>query len=101
MYVLRLTYFSSDKTNVAKFAVRRIFQSHMKLYNWNLFDYVTHFNSLGINISEKQIITHRFPLPSVKNLPNSKKEDVRGRNFHPKGDGGSGRRPLPPDHLTF
>ena len=21
----------------------------------------------------------------------------RGRNFHPKGDGGSGRRPLPPD----
>ena len=24
-----------------------------------------------------------------------------GRNFHPKGDGGSGRRPLPLDHLTF
>ena len=23
------------------------------------------------------------------------------RNSHPKGDGGSGRRPLPPDHLTF
>ena len=23
------------------------------------------------------------------------------RNFHPKGDGGSGRRPLPPDHLAF
>ena len=23
------------------------------------------------------------------------------RNFHPKGDGGSGRRPLSPDHLTF
>ena len=22
-------------------------------------------------------------------------------DFHPKGDGGSGRRPLPPDHLTF
>ena len=26
---------------------------------------------------------------------------THGRNFHPKGDGGSGRRPLPPDHLTF
>ena len=23
------------------------------------------------------------------------------RDSHPKGDGGSGRRPLPPDHLTF
>ena len=26
---------------------------------------------------------------------------VTRKNFHPKGDGGSGRRPLPPDHLTF
>ena len=29
------------------------------------------------------------------------KMNPHGRNFHPKGDGGSGRRPLPPDHLTF
>ena len=28
------------------------------------------------------------------------KSDER-EDFHPKGDGGSGRRPLPPDHLTF
>ena len=27
--------------------------------------------------------------------------ESHSRNFHPKGDGGSGRRPLPPDHLTF
>ena len=28
-------------------------------------------------------------------------EPCHPRNSHPKGDGGSGRRPLPPDHLTF
>ena len=33
------------------------------------------------------------------NIINSISPD--GRNFHPEGDGGSGRRPLPPDHLIF
>ena len=36
----------------------------------------------------------------VKEL--SKLERLSSReDFHPKGDGGSGRRPLPPGHLTF
>ena len=34
-----------------------------------------------------------IPMPDDNLVP---RED-----FHPKGDGGSGRRPLPPDHLTF
>ena len=29
------------------------------------------------------------------------KHKKQARRFSPKGDGGSGRRPLPPDHLHF
>ena len=55
------------------------------------------------DLMEKQ--SPQQPSTTPPNKTNSTKDqstsDIHTRNSHPKGDGGSGRRPLPPDHLTF
>ena len=48
-------------------------------------------NKLTIDIQQTNCDTHnKARIPAYHT-----------RDSHPEGDGGSGRRPLPPDHLTF